>query len=164
MPLTAVCVCSGMSRAAGFQAQDSTLPASRLFSQACFSSSSQHPIPPCSLLVTRTDEQMSAQLVIAGKETVTEEAEVTAVVQLSPAVFGRWCLCPCSLGWCLWGCRASSAAPSSFAKVGDSLRYPSPSLIPSQETRRAVVGAHQLVCRFVSESVCGCEKGACHRA
>lgn len=91
--LTAVCVCSGMSRAAGFQAQDSTLPASRLFGQACFSSSSQHPIPPCSLLVTRTDEQMSTQLVIAGKETVTEEAEVTAVVQLSPAVFGRCGAC-----------------------------------------------------------------------
>lgn len=66
---------------------------------------------------------MSAQLVavaIARKETVTEEAEVTAVLQLSPAVLVRWCLCPCPLGWCVWGCRASSAARSGFAKVGDS--------------------------------------------
>lgn len=70
----------------------SAKPAFLLLSNGCFATAW--------LLVVCVDEQMSTQLVavvIARKETVTEEAEaeVPSFLQLSAAVFVRWCSCPC---------------------------------------------------------------------
>lgn len=67
-----------------------------LLSDGCF---------PTAQLPVCVAEQMPPQLgavVIARKETVTEEAdaEVPSSLQLSTAVFVRWC-------WCARGCRAS---------------------------------------------------------